>query len=203
MRLPDPYVDQSAPGFSSAKLVDIDPYITDTMSNGTVLRTKVASQYWTLDLAYPDLTEDEFRIIHSSLADSKRLGTTVDVLLPQYEQYHVKGDTTTATVVDGSSGSQLTITDINDLTGSPRVGDLFKLSTHSKVYKITDTDIQAGTWVLSLYPNLAVTTLNANPVFNNILFEMTLGKDSLPTEDVSVDGFYPGVSISLREQLNA
>lgn len=203
MRLPDPYVDHAAPGFSAAKLVDIDPYITDPMPNGTVLRTKVASQYWTLDLDYPDLTEDEFRIIYSALAEAKRQSDTIDVLLPQYEQYHVQGDTTTASVDDGSAGSEVTIQNVNALTGSPRVGSLFKLSNHSKVYKITAVDIQPGTWKLSLYPNLAVTTASATPVFNNVLFEMTLGKDSLPAEDVSVDGFYRGVSISLREQLHA
>jgi hypothetical protein len=202
MRLPDPYVDLAAPGFSSAKLVDVDPYITDTMPNGTVLRTKVASQYWTLDLSYPDLTEDEFRIVQSTIAESKRLSTTIDVLLPQYEQYHVQGDASTANVSNGSNGSEVTITDINALTGTPRIGSLFKLSTHSKVYKITDVVIQSGTWKLSLYPNLAITTLNASPIFNNILLEMTLTNDSLPTEDVSVDGFYRGVTIALREQLN-
>ncbi len=203
MRLPDPYVDHAAPGFSAAKLVDVDPYITDTMPNGTVLRTKVASQYWSLDLDYPDLTEDEFRIIHAMLGEAKRTSSTIDVLLPQYEQYHVQGDANTASISDGSGGSEVTITDINSLTGTPRVGDLFKLSTHSKVYKITGTDIQSGTWKLSLFPNLAVTTSSAKPVFNNILFEMTLENDALPIEDVSTDGFYRGVSIALREQLNA
>jgi hypothetical protein len=202
MRLPDPYVDLAAPGFSSAKLVDVDPYITDTMPNGTVLRTKVASQYWTLDLSYPDLTENEFRILYSAIAESKRLSTTIDVLLPQYEQYHVQGDATTANITDGSNGSEVTITDLTSLTGTPRVGSLFKLSTHSKVYRIASIDIQPGFWKLGLFPNLSITTLNAKPIFNNILLEMTLTTDSLPIEDVSVDGFYRGVSISLREQLN-
>jgi hypothetical protein len=203
MRLPDPFVDSAAPGFNAAKLLDMDPYITDTMPNGTVLRTKVASQYWTLDLDYPDLTESEFRLLQSSIAESKRVKTTLDVLLPQYEQFHVQGDANTTSIADGAAGSEVVITNITALTGQPLVGDLFKLSNHSKVYKITKTIIVAGTWTLSLYPNLAVTTLAAKPVFNGILFEMTLEKDSLPTEDVSVDGFYRGVSIALREQINA
>lgn len=202
MRLPDPYVDNAAPGFSSAKLTDVDPYIRDDMSNGSVLKTKVAAQYWKLDLDYPDLTEDEFRILQSAVAEAKRQNSTIDVLLPQYEQYHVQGDVSTANVVDGSSGSQVTITDVNLLIGNPRVGDLFKLSNHSKVYKIVSTDIQPGTWIISLYPNLAVTTAAATPVFNNILFETTLASDTLPIEDVSVDGFYRGVGLALREQVN-
>lgn len=199
MRLPDPYVDSNAPGFSSARLGDVDPYIRDDMSNGAVLRTKVAAQYWTLDLTYPDLTEQEFTIINTAVAEAKRTSSALEVLLPQYERYNVTGDATTATVVDGSSGSSVTILDVEALTGLPKVGDLFKLSNHPKVYKITSVTDNTTDWVLNLYPALATTTFNAKPVFNNVLFKTTLEVDSLPVEDVTLEGFYKGVTIALRE----
>lgn len=199
MRLPDPYVDSNAPGFSTARLGDVDPYIRDDMSDGSVLRTKVAAQYWTLDLSYPDLTEQEYNILISALAEAKRTSSTVDVLLPQYERYNVQGDASTAIVADGSSGSTVVISAVTALTGLPKPGDLFKLSNHPKVYKITKVVNNSSSWSLSLYPALATTTHNAKPVFNNILFSTTLEGDNLPIEDVTLEGFYKGINISLRE----
>lgn len=202
MRLPDPYTSAAAPGFMSAKLLDVDPYLIDNMPNATVLKTKSAYQYWELELAYPDLTEYEYKILSTALANSKRLSEAIQVLLPQYEKYNVKGDTTTTTIADGQVGSTIEISSVGGLIGRPNVGDLFKLSSGHKVYKIVEVTVAANSWQLGIYPQLEKPTNNSKPIFNNILFNTELTNQTLPVEDVSLDGFYRGVSLSLREVLN-
>ena len=60
MRLPDPFTDAVAAGFSIAALKEVDPQLQDDMPDGTILRTHSAAPYWTLNLSYPDLFEEEF-----------------------------------------------------------------------------------------------------------------------------------------------
>lgn len=204
MRLPDPYTNSLAPGFNAAKLGDIDPHLVDEMPNGTVLKLKSAAQYWTLDLEYPDLTEEEYQILITALAQAKNIGDTIDVLLPQYEKYRVQGDTNSLVIAPGQSGNWVTIENTSILTGSPYIGDLLQFTNHSKVYKILAITKLATTWNIQLYPNLAKETeAGTKPIFNSILFNTTLVTDNLPTEDPSIDGFYRGVTLALREQSDA
>lgn len=207
MRLPDPFTDSVAPGFSEAILNEVDPIIKDPMPDGRVLKVSTASQYWTLTLSYPDLTEDEFAYLCGFLAETKRQRTSIDVLLPQYEKFSVTGDTSQTTVSSGQNGNTVTITDTQPLQGRPRLNSLFKLTGHSKVYKITSIHISptTNTWTLGVYPDLALTTDGTQkPIFNSILLEMTLVEDKLPEENPSAeDGLYRGVTLGLREDVRS
>lgn len=206
MRLPDPFTDSVAPGFSEAVLNEVDPLIKDPMPDGRVLKVSTATQYWTLTLAYPDLTEDEFAYLCGFLAETKRLKTNIEVLLPQYEKFSVTGDTALTAIAPGQNGNSVTITGASNLSGRPRLNSLFKLSGSSKVYRITNIDTDdADTWVLGVYPDLVITTDGSNkPIFNTILLEMTLAEDTLPEENPSVeDGLYRGVTLSLREDIRS
>lgn len=203
MRLPDPFTSASAPGFSEGRLNDIDPVILDEMSDGSVLRTYGAAQFWTIDLSYPDLFEEEYAIIMTALMEAKRTRDTIDVLLPQHEKFRVSGDTSLCNIAAGQGGSEVVITGFSNLTGKPHTGDLFKLSGYSKVYKITSVLVAGDVLTLTVYPNLAHETDGSEkPIFNGILFEMTLANDKLPEENPSTDGMYRGVEISLREQID-
>lgn len=203
MRLPDPFTLNVAPGFSEARLNEVDPKIRDEMPDGSVLKTTGAAQYWTLDIAYPDLFAEEFAIIMSALMEAKRTNSTIDVLLPQYENFRVTGDTSLCNVAPGQKGSTVVITGFSNLTGRPFTNDLFKLSGYSKVYKITSVVVAGDNLTLTVYPELAHETDGSEkPIFNEILFEMSLAKDQLPEENPSTDGLYRGVEISLREQIN-
>ncbi|BAV81291.1 hypothetical protein [Vibrio phage VCPH] len=203
MRLPDPFTLSVAPGFSEARLSEVDPKLRDEMADGSVLKTQGASQYWKLDITYPDLFADEFAIIMSALMEAKRTGDTIDVLLPQHENFRVTGDTTLCNIASGQKGSQVVITGFSNLTGQPAIGDLFKLSGYSKVYKITTVQVAGDNLTLTVYPDLAHETDGSEkPVFNEVLFEMILSNDQLPEENPSTDGLYRGVEFSLREQIN-
>jgi len=204
-RLPDPFTDTIAPGFVGARLTDNSPTIYDEMPNGRVLRVKSSAQFWSLELPYPELFYEEYAYLSSFLAEVQRTGGTIDVLLPHYENFRINGDTSLCSIPSGQKGSTLLINGISNLTGRPNIGDLFKLSEGTKVYKITGyvVDTLTDTATLSLYPDLAHTTTGSEkPVFNGVLLTMVLQDDNLPTEDPDVDGLYRGFQINLREQIN-
>lgn len=205
MRLPDPFTDAAAAGFSTAVLREVDPQLQDDMPNGSVLRTNSAAPYWTLDLSYPDLFYEEFALLYGTLAESKRLNENIEILLPQYEKYRVTGDTTATRIASGFAGSEIVISNYSALTGRPNLNDLFQLTGSTKVYKISKVEIDntQDTLTLGLYPRLSKTTTGTEkPVFNNILFSMVLADATLPAEDPSTDGLYRGVELSLRENVS-
>ncbi|CAM0005999.1 distal tail protein [Vibrio phage D239] len=204
MRLPDPFTDAAAAGFSTAVLKEVDPQLQDDMPDGTVLRTNSAAPYWTLNISYPDLFDEEFALLLGTLAEAKRLNENIEILLPQYEKYRVTGDTNATNIASGASGSEIVISNYSALSGRPYLNDLFQMTGGTKVYKISKVtiDTQADTMTLGLYPRLTKVTVGTEkPIFNNILFSMVLADGNLPMEDPSTDGMYRGVEIALRENI--
>lgn len=202
-RLPDPFTNpEIALGFTSASLIDNEPLIRDELPNGKVLESKVSAQYWGIDISYPDMFPEEFKFLDAFVAEYKRTGGYIEVLLPQYENFRVRGNTATTSIPPGQKGSALTISGVNTLQGVPKPGDLFKLSSHPKVYKITVVVNNGSNWVLGLYPDLFTTTNGSEkPVFNGILFRTKLASGETLNNNQSIDGVYTGVGLKLRESL--
>lgn len=203
MRLPDPFTNPTlCPGFESADLIDNDPLIRDEMPNGRVLEVKTSAQYWGINITFPDLFPEEFFFMDAFIGEYKRTGGTIDVLLPQYENLHLKVGAELLTVASGQKGSTLVLGNRTATRGLPVAGDLFKLSTHPKVYKITKVTTTTSTITLNLYPDLFITTTGAEKaVFNGILFQTKLMNGDAWNQTLSNDGVYTGVSINLREAL--
>ncbi|QXN67527.1 heat shock protein [Klebsiella phage vB_Kpn_3] len=111
--------------------------IRDELPNGKVNEVKVSAQYWGINISYPELFPDEYAILDSFILDYKRTGGYIDVLLPQYEAFRVRGDTNYCNIPAGQKGSTVIMNNKGTLPGLPKPGDLFKLSNHPKVYKIT------------------------------------------------------------------
>lgn len=202
-RLPDPFTHPGLiPGFTSAPLVDNEPLIQDALPNGRVLEVSTSTQFWSINISYPELYEEEFRILNSTINKAKSTDGVLLVALPQYLNLRVFGDLTQTTIAAGQKGSSITIGNTANISGRPYVGDLFQLSTHNKVYKITSVDIFGDTMVLGVYPKLAITTTGLEkPKFNDILFHMKLIDRTSFTENLNPDGMYTDVSIQLREAL--
>ena len=203
MRLPDPFTNpEIALGFESASLIDNDPVIRDELPNAKVLEVRTSSQYWGIEITYPDMYPEEYFFFDAFISEYKRTGGYIDVLLPQYENLRVKGDPKYTSIPTGQKGSTLQIQGMNSLLGNPKPGDIFKLSTHSKVYKITNVVRQDDTLTLNLYPPLAITTTgNEKPVFNMVLFRTKLLNGDAMKATINSDGMYPGFTLSLRESL--
>lgn len=203
MRLPDPFTHPGrAPGFQTAKLVDNNPLVRDQMPNGKVYEVHMAGQYWGVEVTYPDLYESEYRLIESFIQNYKRLGSFIDILLPQYQRFTVGGTPNNTTIPAGQSGSLITINNANMLSGTPREGDLFKLSTHPKVYRIVYMNLQGNRWDLGLYPDLHIITNGSEkPVFSGITIQTKILNADSFGQALDADGMYTGLSLNLREAI--
>lgn len=204
MRLPDPFThpQYNGLGFERATLVDNDPIIRDELPNGKVTEVKSASQYWGINISYGDMFPDEYAVLSSALLEYKRTRGYLDVILPHYESFRVRGSTAACNIAAGQKASTLVINNTGSLSGTPNPGDLFQLTTHKKVYKITSFKNESGKWTLGLYPDLAITTNGSEkPIFNGILFQTKLMNGDSFQEEISVDGVYTNLNLVLRESL--
>ncbi|AHN83569.1 distal tail protein [Escherichia phage vB_EcoS_FFH_1] len=204
MRLPDPYTNPelSGLGFESVNLIDNDPVIRDELPNGKVNEVKVSAQYWGINISYPELFPDEYNVLDAFILEYKRTGSYIDVILPQYEAFRVRGNTSLVNIPAGQKGSNITMDTKGLLIGTPKPGDLFKLSNHPKVYKITSFNKSGNTWSINLYPDLFITTTGAEkPVFNGILFRTKLMNGDAFGSTLNNNGTYSGISLNLRESL--
>ncbi|AYJ73272.1 distal tail protein [Proteus phage Stubb] len=200
MRLPDPYTDSRAPGFERVTLVDNDPVLRDEMPDNTVFEVRNKGQYWSFELKYTELFEDEFRILESAILRYKSSGGFMDVLLPQFEGSRAMGDFVNATVAVGSNNSELVL-NIPKLTGLPEVGDLFKLSNNYKIYKITEvTRTGENSIKIGIYPELVVLpSKSSKPQFHGILFQTKITNIDNWNSTLTPDGVYEAVTLQFRE----
>lgn len=201
-RLPDPFTHPHLEGlgFESCTLTDNDPIVRDELPNGTVREVKSAAQYFSINVSYPDLFYNEYAVLDAFLLEYKRTRGYIEVLLPQYESFRVKGNPSFSSIPSGQKGSTLRINNIANFVGTPQAGDLFKLSTHPKVYKITSVTKEANAWVLGLYPDLRTTTNGSEkPVFTGITFRTKLMNGDTFAATTTADGVYSGLGLTLRE----
>lgn len=202
MRLPDPFTHPHLEGlgFSSCVLTDNDPITRDEMPNGEVREVKMSAQYFSIDIRYPDLLPTEYAVLDAFLLESKRTRSYIEVVLPYYESFRVMGNTALTSIASGQKGSTIRITNTAVLLGTPLPGDLFKLSTHQKVYKITSVTKDSTSWTLGLYPDLRTTTNGSEkPVFTGIKFRTkALNLDTYSSNETA-DGVFTGMGLNLRE----
>ncbi|QKN84696.1 distal tail protein [Vibrio phage River4] len=203
IRLPDPFTHpDEAPGFLKAPLVDNEPILQDELPNGKVLQTRTSAQYWSADITYPDLYELEYKLVSSAINEAKRTGDNIELILPQYINHRVIGDLTSTSIPAGQKGSTVEITGASNIQGAPYLGDLFKLSTHPKVYKITKFKREGDKFIINIYPDLFIETDGTEkPVFNVVPLQVRLMDRSSIADNVNADGMYEGVSYSFRESL--
>ena len=202
MRLPDPFTHPNLDGlgFSSCTLTDNDPITRDELPNGEVREVKISAQYFSIEIRYPELLPSEYAVLDSFILESKRTRSYIEVLLPYYESFRIRGNVGLTTIPSGQNGSTIQINNTGVLVGEPKLGDLFQLSTHPKVYKITSLTKGASSWTLGLYPDLRITTNGSEkPVFTGIKFRTkALNLDSYSSEETA-DGVFTGLGLSLRE----
>lgn len=202
IRLPDPLTNAGAPGFTSARLIDNNPVYRDRLPGGKVVVLSSAAQYWGVILSYEELLSYEYNIINSAILRSKLYGEPIEVLLPHKENYNVSGNPTSTIISAGQKGSVLSIRNYT-LTGTPKEGDLLKLTNHcSKVYTIISSALVGSTLTLELYPNLFKTTTgNEKPIFNNILFQLVLENPDTWDSTFTPDSTYSSFQVELAETI--
>lgn len=202
MRLPDPFTDINAPGFLSVSISDNSTIIQDELPNNDVIQVDTGNQYWGINITYDTLLPEEYEIIRKFCYKAKAANTTIEVLLPQFENYKFTLDS--YTVKAGSSGNSIIITNVNSINNQPLVGSVVKLSSHPKVYHITDYSYNSVSkeYTLSIYPKLAITTLGTETaVLSAVLFTTRFKDINQVTAILNSDNVYEGFTLQLREAI--
>ena len=111
MRLPDPFThpQYQGLGFETSVLIDNDPMIRDELPDGSVLEVKSAAQYYSINITYPDLYPDEYAVLSSFILEYKRTRSFIDVMLPNYEVFRVKGNPSVTSIPTGQKGNTIQI----------------------------------------------------------------------------------------------
>lgn len=204
IRLPDPYSHPNqVPGFEVASVTDNSPSYIERLPSGKILEVNNAAQYWSMTLNFPAMYTSEFLLIQSAIFSAKSSGDKISLILPHYEDYAIRQNTSTMSIASGQVGSTLVVTGYTD-SKKPLVGKFIKLSNHtSKVYKVTSANKAGSTLTLGIYPNLAKKTSGVEkPIFNNVLFECWLENPNSITEVFSTDGVYEEFSLTFRENIS-
>lgn len=203
IRLPDPYTHPNeAPGFIVAGLTSNYPSFVETLPNGRVVEVANEAHYWGITLEYPELYFGEFQLVSNTLLTCAQQGKRLGVLLPHYEDYRVKQDTSTMAMAASQTGSSVVITNYTD-SKLPFIGRFVKFTNCTKVYKITSAAKTGSTLTLGIFPNLhRETTISTKPIFNNIIFECYVENLDKFQESFSVDGVFESLRLSLRENID-
>lgn len=203
MRLPDPFTDINAPGFLSVNITDNSTIIQDELPNNQVLQVDTGYHYWGINITYDQLLPEEFEIIRSFCYKAKSTNSTIEVLLPQFENYKFTLDS--YTVKPGLSGSSIIITNVNSIKNQPLVGSVIKLSTHPKVYHITDYSYNSATkeYTIGIYPKLAITTTGSETAqLSAVLFTTRFKDVNSLVATLNSDNVYDGFTLQLRESIS-
>lgn len=202
MRLPDPFTDSNAPGFLSVSISDNSTIIQDELPNNEVIQVDTGAQFWGIDIAYDRLLPEEYEIIRSFCFKAKATNSTIEVILPQYENYLFTLNT--YTVKSGLSGSSIIIPNVTSISNQPIVGSVVKLSSHPKVYHITGYSYNSVThdYTLDIYPKLAITTVGTETAILSAVQFTTRFKDvNALTAVLTSDNIYEGFTLQLREAI--
>ena len=203
MRLPDPFTDINAPGFLSVNITDNSTIIQDELPNNQVLQVDTGYHYWGINITYDQLLPEEFEIIRSFCYKAKASNSTIEVLLPQFENYTFTLDS--YSVKSGLSGDSIVITNVNSIKNQPLVGSVIKLSTHPKVYHITGYSYNSSTkeYTISIYPKLAITTTGSETAqLSAVLFTTRFKDVNSLTATLNSDNVYDGFTLQLREAIS-
>lgn len=202
MRLPDPFTDPLAPGFFGVTITDNSTIIQDELQNNKVIQVDTGGHYWGIEIAYDQLLPEEYEIIRSFIFKAKATNSTIEVLLPQFENSTFTLDS--YTVKSGLSGNSIVITNVTEINNQPVIGSIIKLQNHPKVYHITGYSYNSNTneYTIDIYPKLARTTVSGDiAVINAVLFTTRLQDANQLTSVLTTDNVYDTFSIKLRESI--
>lgn len=203
MRLPDPFTNSNAPGFLSVNITDNSTIIQDELPNNQVLQVDTGYHYWGININYDQLLPEEFEIIRSFCFKAKSTNSTIEVLLPQFENYKFVLDS--YTVKAGLSGNTIVITNVNSIKEQPIIGSVVKLSSHPKVYHITDYSYNSVSkeYTLGIYPKLAITTTGSETaILSAVLFTTRFKDVNSLNQTLNSDNIYEEFTLQLREAIS-
>ena len=209
-RLPDPTTSPQGPGFVSQTLLNNTPGMVHPLNSGESVSVKFAGDYWTIDLAYPQLTIAEGATIFPFLYSLQGGFTNFYVQLPTMAN-PASGIWGTGVdseifaqglVTAGTNSNQINISTWAAASGSGNLaaGDLIMISTLKKIFMVVSADLASDVMTLTLNSEItdATSLVGAGIQPNDIKFRVKQ-KGAGPAANLTADGLYEGFSLSLKE----
>ena len=203
MRLPDPFVDPTWPGVTSCLITDNSTYQQDELNNNSVIQVSSGAQYFSLTLEYTDLLISEYDRLCNFVAKVKRENAYIDVLVPQFQNLSFNLNTYLAS--NGLKGNVITIPNVTSMSGNLNINQFIQLSTHPKLYQITDYNYNSSSKVLTLnvYPDLFTTTNNSTVNFKTPMLRGRIKNiNNVGISPLTTEGYYSNFSLEIRESNN-
>jgi hypothetical protein len=209
-RLPDPNTSPQGPGFVSQTLLNNTPGMVHPLNSGESVSVKFAGDYWTIELAYPQLTITEGATIFPFLYSLQGGFTNFYVQLPTmanpasgYWGTGVDSEVfAQGLVTAGSNSNQIAISTwaVASGSGDLAAGDLIKISSLKKIFMIVATDLTNDVMTLTLNSEITDTTslVGSGIQPNDIKFRVRQ-KGAGPAAALTADGLYQGFTLSLKE----
>ena len=177
----------SSPGFTSANFRQNTLTKTTQTQSGRSIRITNSTTLWRATLAFPPMTQAEFRPVQAFIALAQGPLNEFDIVIPTVSQSQAALAGSLVASVDGDSASanvagDTTININTNLASSNalKAGDVVRFQNHTKVYMVTadvNTD-SSGNAIMNIQPALVESVSNAETITtNNVPFRMHLVND--------------------------
>ena len=177
----------SSPGFTSANFRQNTLTKTTQTQSGRSIRITNSTTLWRATLAFPPMTQAEFRPVQAFIALAQGPLNEFDIVIPTVSQSQAALAGSLVASVDGDSASanvagDTTININTNLASSNalKAGDVVRFQNHTKVYMVTadvNTDSN-GNAIMNIQPALVESVSNAETITtNNVPFRMHLVND--------------------------
>ena len=207
--LPTPNTIPAGPGFVSQTITDNSPGMVHNLNSGGSISVKFSGNYWTIAIAYPQLTIAEGNTIIPFLYSLQGAFTNFYVQLPTYINPTAGIWSAVPLASEVSMGSNANQVDVSEwaaniaASGSTlAAGDMIKFTNSNKIYMIVATSLNADIMTITLNTEVADTAAMAAATLepNDIKFRVRI-EGQAPKASLNADGLYEGFSMSLRENI--
>lgn len=198
------------PGFVSQALVQNTTGMIHALNDGSSIGVEFKGSSWTINLAYPELTE----------AEAQPLINFFNKIRGPFNSFYVSLPRKTAPAAGNWTGTfnQLSVSSTNDTVlkianwstqqtkGDISKNDSLKINTGNKIYSVVDIELSGDV----LHLELSSPIVNKNNIEgvatllseenNNIKYKVRL-ESGMPVFTLTPEGIYNGFSISMRENI--
>lgn len=207
--LPTPNTIPAGPGFVSMTLTDNAPGMIHPLNSGGTIAVKISGNYWTVVIAYPQLTIAEGNTIIPFLYSLQGPFTNFYAQLPIYINPTAgawAAVPAAAEVSMGAAANQVVITNwaANILASGSTLGagDMLKFTNTNKIYMVVATSLVGDSMTITLNTEVSDTAAMAAATIepNDIKFRVRLNGEG-PAFALTADGLYAPFSLTLRENV--
>ena len=172
------------PGFSAVNFKASTVTKATTTASGRSIRASNSTTLWQGTLAFPVMSQEEFRPIQAFVASCQGPLNEFDIVVPTVSTSQSPAASTATVAVNGNHSAgdfTIDVTTNKFSTTVLKAGDIIRFANHTKVYMVTSdaTTSVAGDVNLSIVPALVESLSDSESVtVNNTPIRMILSNDT-------------------------